>query len=264
MQKQQNAVSNDPQLQKANGFTEAETLLDVMVKKFHSTDRDEADPFLLRVVIAGKRTENAARSLGTLMTELIDGAVGESENPLRLKSDITRKPSGLIIDYENNFIAIIEGYERHIVGFLKLLKEHCDLKDDASCSDVRVLYLTDDVLSPLAMPFSCIDKVPALTAEGEAIEKSDEELADLLLNDINNLLKLSNLAANELTNKRKIFLDSARVSHPMLFPRVSSLKSYLETDLFLRLSEYVDLFARVPELTRDVELNHPVEDPLKY
>ncbi|ORC88759.1 uncharacterized protein TM35_000151900 [Trypanosoma theileri] len=264
MQKQSNTISNDPQLQKANGFTEAETLLDIMLKKFNSTDRDEADPFLLRVVIAGKRTENAARSLGTLMTELIDRAVSESENPLRLKNETTTKPSGLIIDYENNFIEIIEGYERHIVGFLKLLKKHCDLKEDASCSDVRILFLTDDVLSPLAVPFSCIDKLPALTPEAEVGEKSDEEIAELLLDDINNLVKLSNLVANELTNKRKIFLDSARVSHPMLFPRTSSLKNYLEKDLFLTLSEYVDLFAKVPELTRDVELNHPVEDPLKY
>ncbi|KEG10046.1 hypothetical protein DQ04_04251010 [Trypanosoma grayi] len=235
-----------------------------MLKKFHSMYRENADPFILRVVIAGERSENAAHSLGVLMSELVDAAMESSENPLCENNDSPMKPSGVLIDYENVFIELIEGYERHIVQYLKLLHNHCEHKESAHCSNVQVLFLTDDVPTPTTPFFGFVDKVPAITEDGGIQEKTDEEFAEMIVADVHRLMELASLAANEPTNKRKMFLDNVRVTRPLLFPLTSSIRSYLAKDFCFTLGEYVKVFGSIPVLTRDVELNHPAEDPLKY
>ncbi|RNE95318.1 uncharacterized protein Tco025E_10068 [Trypanosoma conorhini] len=264
MSKAPNGTFSDAQLQAVNAFTEAHSLLEVMLRKFYAVERKSGDPFLLRVVVAGKKNENASRSAGLFLSELLDKAVETSENPLSEKSTTMMKPSGLLIEYDTHFIELIEGVERHIILFLKLLEKHCAEKEEASCSDVRILYFVDDVHSSSSASFHYIDKVPAMSTEDEIQEKTEEEIANMIVEDLHNLMKLLDMAAGEPSSKRKLLLDNLRVTHPLLFPRISSINTYLGGDLCLTLSECVSLFGKLPELTRDIELNHPVEDPLKY
>ncbi|EAN92657.1 hypothetical protein C3747_42g6 [Trypanosoma cruzi] len=263
MSKTQNGVGNDPQLQAVNAFTEAQSLLDIMLKNFYSVERQAADPFLLRVVIAGKKKESAGRSVGSLLPELLNVAVNTSENPLCEDNEKSAKNFAVLVEYDDYFIELIEGFERHIINFLKLLEKHCSQKEDIICYDVRLLYLVDDVPSPIASFFVHIDKVPAMSTEGEPQDSTDEEIADTIAEDVNNLMKLLNMVADEPSTKRKLFLDNLRVTHPLLFPRKSMIKKYLESDIFFTLSEYIDVYGKISGFTRDIELNHPVVDSLK-
>lgn len=264
MSKQANGVINDAQLRAVNAITDPQPLLEVMLKHFNLTERCLGDPFMLRVILAGSKNEDAPSPIGSVIPELLNNPGVRDEDLCCTLNDGPIEPSGLLIDYEGHFILLIEGYEMQIMHFLKLLKKHGELKKDSSYLDVQVLYLIDDVVLPVAPVFAYIDKVPAVSAGGETRERSDEEISDMITKDIRNMMELSKLVSNETSDKRKSFMDSARVTHFLLFPSVASIKTYLGSNLFLTLSEYLDLFGKIPELTRDMEIDHPVEDPLTY
>ncbi|RNF07234.1 hypothetical protein TraAM80_03527 [Trypanosoma rangeli] len=103
-----------------------------------------------------------------------------------------------------------------------------------------------------------------MSTDDEIQEKTEEEVADMIMEDVHNLMKLLDIVASEPSNRHKLSVDSVRVTHPLLFPRISSIRTYLGGDLCLTLSEYVDVFGKIPVVTRDVELNHPVDCPLKF
>lgn len=264
MTKGGSSVAEDAQLRAADTFEEAQTLLDVMLKQFHTMERNRTDPFISKVVIAGELKEDSSRPFSQVFQELIDAATVKSRNPLSEQSCPPSPPSGIFLDYGTHFVGLFEAVDRYVAELLILMDAECKSTEEPIFSDVRVLYLNDDVV-PLGGQYVCfVDKIPGVVAQSEKVDVPEDVVAEMVADDVRKLTKLLSLVLSEGVSKRKNFLDNARTSHPTLFPNTSSLKMYVKSDLFLTLDEYHRVFGKLPELVRDVEVNHPVDQPLKY
>ncbi|KAG8344569.1 hypothetical protein ERJ75_000431900 [Trypanosoma vivax] len=264
MAKSPNEPLSDAQLDVARAFPEPDTLLQVMLEHFHKMERDNTDPFAMRIVFAGRRKEDTLYRPSLVMEKVLKKTIDSSTNPLNENNDVVIMPSGLIIDFEDHFIALLEGIERHITGFLINLHSDYAMDDNAAYTDIRILFLSDDV-SPSGESHMCfVDKLPTSMARNEIQEVSDGELADMIAKDVNKLTNFLTLALEETTKKRSAFLDNARISHPVLFPSLSTVKMYVKRDICLSLDEYVRVFGQLPELNKDIEMVHPIDEPMKH
>ncbi|EPY31266.1 hypothetical protein STCU_03540 [Strigomonas culicis] len=128
--------------------------------------------------------------------------------------------------------------------------------------DVCVLFLDDDIDSTICTKWIYINKIPPLAESSSALEKTEEEIEATMETDLHNVLDLA--AHGQSDSKLNPFADAAKKDFPRLFPKEDMLTVYIKCGLFLTLKEYVDNFCKFPDFTRDGEVVHPVEDPLKF
>nr|CCC92455.1 conserved hypothetical protein [Trypanosoma congolense IL3000] len=263
MPKCDTTVINDIQLQAAQLFVEPQTLLDVMLKQFHTVKRSQTDPFVSRVVIAGEVNEVIPCEFMKIIQETIDTSLCKRENPLSEPGCTSVLPSGVFIDYETCFIGLFEALDRHVIDFLTQLKTVSNSTGSVFLN-VRILFLTDDVIPSATPCVGFLSKAPGMAAEGGTQDASEESIADMVVKDVSNLSKILSLASSENVIRRKAFLDNVRITHPSLLPSAACIYLYVKNEIFFTLDEYLQVFDKLPELTRDYEINHPVDQPLKY
>lgn len=247
----------DQQVLAASKIKPRDSLLDKVLEQYDVYGKEPAYPFKLRLILCGKLVKNLTLpQLETICTE--GGMKSDLTNPFTAAAEKSAYCSSIFIDYETHFIEIIEGDERHIFFYINELWFH---QEKGEISDVKILFIDDDIQCK-EYGWIVLDKLPAAALSGNEIpEKSDDEMADCVARDISNLVEMSRIAG---TTKKSSFIDSAKIDYGKLFPKADYVQMYMKSNLFLTLTEYKDCFCKFPDLVREVEINHPSEDPLKY
>ncbi|CCW62599.1 unnamed protein product [Phytomonas sp. EM1] len=234
------------------------SLHDVIVQKFGSAS-NPGNPFLATIFLCGEKNEE--ESISTALKTLLDESFMKADavNPF-IKDSESSHAAGLVIDYGKYIIQLIQGPDHNIYSYLTNLRSAKNLT-----SKNFVLFFDDDTTKIGVKDWVQIDKVPPRALEEDhVLEKSDEEISDSVLTDFFNLLELGAKCIEQGANQKASFSDIARVNFPKLYPSINSLEMYKRSNLFLTLGEFVDNLCVFPQLTRDCEINHPLENPLMY
>lgn len=248
----------DAQVVAASKIKPRESLLDKVLEQYDVFDKEPAYPFMVRLILCGKLGKNLTLShLERICTE--GSMKSDLLNPFTASTERSVECSSIFIDYGDHFVELIEGDERHIYFYIAELWSY---EEKGDLSDVRILFVDDDI-NVKGYGWIVLDKLPPAALGGNEVpEKSDDEIADCLSRDITNLVEMSRIAGN---TKKSNFIDSAKVDYGKLFPKSDLVQMYMKANhLFLTLTEFKDCFCKFPELIREVEINHPSEDPLKY
>lgn len=251
-------MESDPQVLATRQFVESKSLLDVLLSKYDTTSKNPSDPFLLRVLLCGKigRTANL-EGLQALSDEACRKA--DVANLFCDEGTNTDENRSLTIKYGEHFVQLVEGSEGHIFSYMSELEAKLN---SLEIQDTCVLFLDDDVDSTVCNKWIYVSKIPPLAELSGALEKNEEEIEESALADLHNVLELAAHGKND--SKGNPFSEAAKKDFPRLFPREDMLAVYLKCGLFLTLKEYVETFCKFPDFTRDGEVSHPAEDPLKF
>lgn len=141
--------------------------------------------------------------------------------------------------------------------------------------NLRVLYLVDDIISRTTQHWVHVD---ATKAKGAQLRKDDggggkaaptnasfARLDESIVKIVHNLLDMASHAQGLNKGQRETYANSgAATAHAQLLPPLSVLESCVDSGLCLTLDEYISVFTTMPVITRDFDVNHPVEPPLVY
>ncbi|EPY39849.1 hypothetical protein AGDE_04079 [Angomonas deanei] len=128
----------------------------------------------------------------------------------------------------------------------------------------HIIFLDDDVEINGTPNWIYINKVPpSVVCSSASGERNEEEIADGVVQDLKMLMDLAAAGKNESGARKSAFADGAKMNFTKLFPKEENIFHYLSFKLFLTLQEYEKNFKEFPNYTRDVEICHPPEDPLK-
>lgn len=254
-------MSADLQVQAVERIPVRESQLHSILQTYSGESNEATGSFRLRVFLCGRKAE---ASLSPVLESLAKEAwlKADATNPLVKEGDATENPSSVVIDYGEYLFQVIEGAERHVLSYLSELNTVSDKKEKVS--DVRILFVDDDVESAVACGWLYISKVPPVSLTNDEGGKSEAETAQSITQDTAGVLELAALASNESEAKRMIFADSAKGSFPRLFPKVSTMRQYLECDVLFSLDEFVGCFCEYPDFICERETLHPPDDPLKF
>lgn len=247
----------DPQVLIASKIKPRESLLDKLLQRYDLSTKVPAFPFRVRLVVSGVSSYNFSVSrLEEICSE--SSAKADVTNPFFTMLEKSSACSSIVIDYGEHFLQLLEGDERHVYFYVADLWA-CEEK--GLIKDTKVLFVDDDV-APKHFGWIVLNKLPSLAlGDGVVPKKSDEEVADCICRDITNLIEISHLASPSRVSQ---FGDNLKVDHPKLFPKSETVLMYIKSNLFLTLEEFKDCFCKFPDVVREVEINHPSEDPLKY
>eukprot|EP00658_Telonema_sp_P-2_P041738 TRINITY_DN29887_c0_g1_i1.p1 TRINITY_DN29887_c0_g1~~TRINITY_DN29887_c0_g1_i1.p1 ORF type:complete len:208 (-),score=49.14 TRINITY_DN29887_c0_g1_i1:301-924(-) len=140
--------------------------------------------------------------------------------------------------------------------------------------NLRVLYLVDDIVSRTTQHWVHVDatrskaSLAAKKEEGATKAPAHSSFARLdesIVKAVHNLIDIGAHAQGLNKGQREHFSNTgAATSHAHLLPAVPLLESCMDSGLCLTLDEYLSVFTTVPVITRDFDVNHPVEPPLVY
>lgn len=251
-------TKTDTQVASVEKIVPPESLLDAVLSRIDTDGYDSANPFISRFLLCGRKRNGA---YGVELEKLVESAISESnlKNPFYVKGTPATL-STLVIDYGESFLQFVEGAESYYRSFFIKFQNSELVKRDT----VRILFVDDDVPSILNSGVVFIDKVPPSCLNTGAPDTEQGEVRDIVLRDVASAIELSVHAATETIQRRRMFAENAKVNYPKLFPKAENLGTYIQCGLFFTLDEFVDNFCSFPDLVRDVEINHPVEDPLKF
>lgn len=252
-------MREDSQVTTLRKIPEPESLHDVVLRMYDTSSRDAGQLFTICLLLCGKKVSDAP--VGPILERVANAAAVEADsvNPFVAFKSPDVICTGVLIDYGAEFIQLVEGPERHIYGYMSALKEMHE-----TVTDVHILYFEDDVHGCLHPGWLCIDKVPTNCVGGEPQDKSDEEIADAIVQDLKSLRELGMAAKHPDGAQRAFFADNAKINHAKLFPKSTIIDNYIDSDMFLTLNEFDESFCRLPSGCREAEISHPIEDPLKY
>lgn len=247
----------DPQVLAASKIKPRESLLDKLLQRYDLSKKVPAFPFRVRLVLSGTIGYNfSVTRLEQICSE--SSAKADVTNPFFSILETTSNCSSIVIDYGDHFLQLIEGDERHIFFYVSDLRG-CEEK--GLIGDTKVLFVDDDV-TPKHFGWVVLNKLPPLAlGDGTVPKKSNEEVSDSVCRDITNLIEMSGLASSSKTLQ---FADNLKVDHPKLYPKSEVVLMYIKSNLFLTLEEFRDNFCKFSEVVREIEINHPCDDPLKF
>ncbi|CAG9574601.1 conserved hypothetical protein [Leishmania major strain Friedlin] len=248
----------DAQVSAVEKIVERPSVLDVTLAKIDVSKYDAAYPFRLRVVLCGKKKRTSFDDAWEKLVAEVKLQCDKA-NPFCDASQSSQLGS-LIMDYGEYFIQIVEGPEGYVFRFAEEMKS-VPLVDTNS---VRILFLDDDVPNTICIGITLIDKVPPSSLVVSSAEKSTEEVAQGVTHDLSSILELASQGNSQMGRMKSVFTENAKVNYPKLFPKVEMLETYINSDSFFTLDEFVDNFCKPAHLARDEEINHPAADPLKH
>lgn len=247
---------NDPQVIAASKIKPRDSLLDKLIEQYDIT-KEPAYPFQIRVILCGKvlnsfklpQIEDVCKASSTK---------ADCTNPFSIGAEKSRQCSTFLIDYGGSFFQVIEGDERQVFFYMS---ELCSLQQKNHFSDIRVLFIDDDI-DAQSFGFVVLDVLPAeATGGNDILDLSADDLADYVAGDITSLMEMSKIAGSSNVS---YFSQNLKFDHPNLFPKSERLEYYMKCSLFLTAEEFKLHFCNFPDVVREVEINHPSEDPLKY
>ncbi|KPI83528.1 hypothetical protein ABL78_7444, partial [Leptomonas seymouri] len=217
-----------------------------------------ANPFLLRVIFCGRKS---AQGFGDVLEKIIRETKQESDSSNPFYTEVNDSQIGtLVIDYGEYFVLAADGPESYVFRYSEKLRALPLIE----APSVHVLYLEDDIPEMLFTGITVIDKVPPSTLTISSSDKNIDEVADLVFHDVTAIIELGMQENSQSARMKSVFKDNAKINYPKLFPRVEFLITYMKSDKFFTLDEFVINFCKPANLVREVEIAHPAEDPLTY
>jgi hypothetical protein len=248
----------DAQISAVERLSTPQSVLDAVLSKAEVESYDAANPFLLRVMLCGKKK---SLSFAGILEKVVSEVKRESDLANPFYSEKSAGQIGtFVIDYGENFVQLVEGPERYVFSYAEKL----NALPFVDSSSVRVLYLDDDIPKMIGSGVTIIDKVPPSSLTISSSDKDADDVADLVVHDVTSVIELGTQASNQAARMKSVFTDNAKINFPKLFPRVEFLTAYMKSDSFFTLEEFIVNFAKPANLVREVEITHPAEDPLSY
>ncbi|KPA79196.1 hypothetical protein ABB37_05687 [Leptomonas pyrrhocoris] len=246
----------DAQISAVERISEPQSVLDVVLAKAKGKNYDAANPFLLRVLFCGKKK---SVGFGGVLEKIVREAKQECDSANPFYSEESAGQIGtLLIDYGEYFIQLVDGPENYVFRYSEKLSSLPFVES----SNVQLLYLDDDIPNMLCTGATIIDKVPPSSIAPGSSDKSIDDIADLVIHDVNSMIELGAQESSQVARVKRVFTDNAKINFPKLFPRVELLIAYMHSGNFFTLDEFITNFCKPANLVREVEIAHPAEDPL--
>lgn len=286
----------DAQVDAMNSFPVRPSLLDYITNKYNVAQHDPANPFTMRVILCGPSptikdndtqadgiffsdSSNKNRPL-TILEKISNEscASADADNPYIDKNVVNaEKSSGIIIDYGEFFVHLLEGYEDHVYKYIETLAKDKEMSEKAF-----ILFVDDDVQNVVPPGWILTNKIPTDSADTAIKTKlSDDELADVVAEDVNKLIEFASEAKRyaggtaggtpsaDNVARYHIHADNGlgefiRRTFPKLFPLYTNISMYIKSGLFLSLGDFVEEFSSFPLLNDDEEVVYPAEEIIEY